>query len=435
MSSSRGALRDPRFRVVLAARGTNLLGTAMAPVGIAFAVLQATGRPSDLGLALAASALPLLLLLLVGGALADRWPRDRVLVIGDAVCGLAQAGTATLTLTGQLHLAPLLVLQAIAGAAMAFLHPAATAVVPMTVPAAHRQSGNALLGLTRQGALLLGAPLGGLLAATVGPGWTLAVDALTWLASAALWTRLRLGPVARGGGERFLRQVRDGWQVFRARRWLWAIVLQFAVLVGTAEAAFVVLAPVVAQDSLGGARAYGLLLGVEAAGAVGCGLVLLRLRPRRPLLAGSVGLLAIVPELGLLAAGGPLWALLALAAATGAGIELFGVMWGTALQDHVPAAALARIAAYDMAGSTLLFPLGLALMGTLAGAIGVQGALLVGAAGALLPTLAVLAVPEVRGMRRSPGEPQHAQPEVYGRTSTDLMPAAAAAASPSGLSS
>lgn len=397
-----GLLRDRRFRLLLAARGTSLLGTAMAPVGLAFAVLEATGDPGDLGIALSARFVPVVLLLLVGGAVGDRLRRDRVLVVGDAACALAQGGTAALALTGHITLLPLVALQALAGTAAAFLHPAFTAVVPEILPPGQRQRGNALLGLTRQGATLAGAPLGGLLAAAVSPGWALAADALSYLLSALLWTRLRLAPVVLAPGRGLLRDIRDGWTVFRSRTWLWAVVLQFSVLVGTAEAAFVVLGPVVARDRLGGAGAYGLLLAAEAAGAVCAGLVALRVRPRRPLLLGELGLLAIVPEMLLLAAGGPLWAVLLAAVATGAGLEAFGVLWDTALQDHVPPASLSRVAAYDMAGSLVLLPAGLALMGTLTGLVGVDGALVVGALGALVPTLAALCVPDVRRMRGRP---------------------------------
>lgn len=397
-----GPLRDRRFRLLLTARATSLLGTAMAPVGLAFAVLAATGDPGDLGLALAARALPVVLLLLVGGAVGDRLRRDRVLVVGDGVCGLAQAGTAALALTHSITLLPLVALQVTSGTATAFLHPAFTAVVPETVAAEHRQRGNALLGLTRQGAILVGAPLGGVLAAVWSPGWVLAADALSYLVSAAVWSRLRLAPVAVGRGTSLLGDIREGWRVFSSRTWLWAVVLQFSVLVGTAEAAFLVLTPVVARDSLGGPAAFGLLLAVESAGAVLAGLVALRVRPRRPLFVGTLGMLGIVPELLALAAGGPLWALAVLALLTGAGLGLFSVFWDTALQDHVPPEALSRVAAFDLAGSQVLLPLGLALMGTLASVIGVSGALVVGAAGALLPTVAVLCVRDVRALSGGP---------------------------------
>lgn len=377
----------------------------MAPVGLAFAVLQATGKVSDLGFTLSARVLPIVGFLLVGGVLADRLRRDLLVLTAELGSALAQGATAALVLTGHVTVVRLMVLQAVAGTAAAFLFPALTGAVPQTVRPEQRQAANAILGLVRNATLVLGAPLGGLLASTVGPGWALVADAVSYLGSALCWTAVRLPPSRLERADSFLTELREGWTEFRSRTWLWAIVVQFAILVALGEAAFDVLAPVVSQQHYGGASLYAGVLALEACGSVGAGLALVRLRVRRPLLAGSVGMLAFAPELGALAVHGPVWTLLVLAAVAGAGTQVFGVLWNTVMQEQIPPEKLSRVSAFDAFGSIGMLPVGLALMGFLAAGIGVSLALLVGAAGVVVPTLLVLLVPDVRRMRSRPHAP------------------------------
>lgn len=388
-------LRARDFRLLLGARTASLLGTAMAPVGLAFAVLHATGRVGDLGLVLAAQSAAMLVLLPVGGVVADRRPRRQVLITADCVSALAQSATTGVVLAGSRSIVLLAGLQAFVGASRAFAAPALTGLVPQTVPAQVRQQGNALVGLTRNITGLLGGPLAGLLAVLFGPPAALAVDAGSYAVSASCWFRLRVVVGGSGGGG-MLTELREGWTEFRSRTWLWAIVVQFAVLVGFGVAAFDVLGPVVARDRLGGASSFGIVLGAEALGAVAAGLLGLRVRFRRPLLVGTYGTLLLVPELLLLAWSSSLAAISVSAAAAGAGMGLFGVLWETALQDLVPPDALSRVSSYDALGSFVLLPVGLALMGPLVGAVGVPSALVTGAVGVLVPTLGVLAVRDVR---------------------------------------
>ena len=394
-------LRQSGFRLLLTAKASSVIGTAMAPVGIAFAVLDATGRPTDLGLVLGARALPMVALLLLGGVVGDRRNRRHLLIICDATLGLSQAATAALVLTGRVSLVPLMLLQAIGGCALAFAHPAFTGFVPQVVGPADRRQANASLSLVRNGGLLFGAPLGGLLAAAASPGWALAVDAATYFISAGCWALLRgheqraSTPAATMGAD-----LVGGWNEVRRHTWLWVVIVQFAVTVGVGEAAFDVLAPVVAKERLGGAWAFGALLTAEALGAIAGGVIALRIRPTRPMFLAVGLMLLYTPELFLLAGVAPLWALLPAAVLAGLAIQLFIVLWDTALQDHIPPAALSRVAAYDAFGSNILFPVGLALMGPLAGWIGVRGALTVGALGVLIPTLAALFVRQIRVLPR-----------------------------------
>lgn len=397
-----GPLAHRPFRYLLAARATSLLGSSMAPVGLAFAVLAATGSASDLGIALAAQTVPTVLLLLFGGVIGDRFRRDRILILSDLVCAATQAGTAALALTGNLTLAPLVALQALNGTASAFQYPAFTGLVPATLPAHQLQPGNALLGLTRSSTGLLGAPIAGLLTVSVGAGWALAVDALSYFVSALCLLAVRLPPNIERATGSMLRELREGWREFSSRTWLWAIVVQFSVLLGLGQASRLVLGPVVARESLGGAGAYGAYLSVTAAGAILAGVALLRVRFPRPILAGAIGMLVSALDLVLFATAGPLWGLLLAGFIVGVGHEVFGVTWETALQQHIPPHALSRVSAYDALGSLSMMPIGLVVVGGLSEAIGVQDALLIGVAGVVVPTLLVLCLPSVRGLRARP---------------------------------
>jgi len=393
------ARRD--FRLLFAARTASVLGNAVVPVAVAFAVLDLTGSATDLGIVLAARFVPQLVLLLVGGVLADRLPRQRVMVGADVAAGASQAIAAVLLLTGTLELWQLVALEAVNGAAFAFFFPASTGLIPRTVTPALLQPANALLRLSSNGMTVLGAGLAGVIVAATGPGEALAIDSATFLVSAACCSLLRVSGEMTGPGRRFLADLVAGWREFTRRRWLWSVVAQFSIVNAAHAGAFLVLGPVVAKDSLGGAAAWGLIVAAEAAGFVVGGLLGLRFRPRRPLLAGSIGVLLWAPPLALLALAAPPGVIAAAAVVGGLGAETFGVQWDTSLQGHVPGAALSRVSSYDALGSLALMPLGLAVAGPLAAAVGTATAIWAAFALIVVATAAVLLVSEVRTLPRT----------------------------------
>ena len=164
-----GPLAERRFALLFAGRTTSMIGGAVAPVALAFAVVDLTGSPVDLGLVLAASFVPQILFLLAGGVWADRLPRHAVMVASDVVGGLAQAAVAVLLLTGRCEVWHLVGLAAVRGAASAFFGPASTAVVPQTVSAHHLQLANALRAVSRNGTSIVGAAAAGVLVPAVDP--------------------------------------------------------------------------------------------------------------------------------------------------------------------------------------------------------------------------------------------------------------------------
>ncbi len=397
-----GPLSERAFFLLFTGRTISLLGSTVAPIALAFAVIDLTGSPSDLGLVLAASFLPQIALLAVGGVWADRIPRHIVMVAADLVGGAAQAAIAILLLLGQAEIWHIVVVAILSGVSAAFFMPAASGVVPQTVKPEHLQQANALLGLTRNSTALGGAALGGLLVAAIGPGWALAADAATYALGACFLAFLRL-PAVPAIRRRFTHELVEGWREVRSRTWLWVVVLQFTVINAFSWAAFFVLGPFVAAKSLGGPAAWGLILTAEAAGMLLGGVVALRRRPRRPLLVGNLGILLIAAPLGALALGWHVVPIALAAFVAGVGVEFFEVNWATTLQQEIPSEKLSRVSSYDWLGSFALVPLGTILVGPLAASIGLAGTLWVATGVVVAACLATLAVGDVRRLPARPG--------------------------------
>lgn len=395
----KGPFARREFRLLFLARSTSFFGSAIAPVAIAFAVLDLTGSATDLGLVLAARVVPQILFMLVGGVWADRLPRNLVMLASDLVTGATQAATAVLIITGNAELWQLIVLQAIGGTAFSFFFPASTGLIPQTVEPPLLQQANAVLRMALNAAAISGAALGGFLVAAVGPGWALAIDAGTFFVSAGFLGVMRVARDERLQATSFLTELREGWHEFSSRTWLWVIVLAFGFLNAAETGAFNVLGPLVAREELGGAGAYGGLLASEAVGLVVGGLIALRFRPARPLLVGCAAMAGLPPVLILLALGAPLPVLLVAALVMGIGIETFSVLWDTSLQQHVPQQALSRVSSYDALGSFVFIPLGQIAAGPAADLLGRDEALYLAAGIVTVSILAMLATTDIRRLQ------------------------------------
>jgi MFS family permease len=395
-----GPLGQRPFRLLFLGRTTSFIGSAFANVALAFAVLDLTGSRADLGYVLAARSLPQVLFLLVGGIWADRLPRNRVMVGSNIASGLSQGAIAVLLLSGNAQVWHLLVLAAVNGLSSAFFFPAAVGIVPQTVPQRMLQSANSLLSLGSNASFIGGAALGGLVVAATSPGVGIAVDAASFFLAALFLTLIRLPATLRMEASNFFAELAEGWREFVSRAWLWSIVLQFgfvnAIQLGTEG----VLGPAIAKDHLGGAAAWGLILTAESIGLILGGLILLRLRPRRMLLAATLGYLLTVPFLLGLAGPAPLATLVVLAALAGIGTETFGILWETTFQQEIPEEKYSRVSSYDALGSFVLIPLGVAIAGPTAELIGTRATILAAAAISVTATLAVLFVRDVRTITR-----------------------------------
>jgi MFS family permease len=396
-----GPLREREFRLLFAGRLISFTGSALAPIALAFAVLDLTGSRSDLGIVLTAQTVPMILFLLVGGAIADRLPRNAVMVGSNIVNGAVQAATAALLLTHEARIWHLAMLQFVAGGSRAFFFPASQGIVPQTVPGHLLQEANTLLRLAINATNILGAALGGLLVAAAGPGWALAFDAITFFAAAATLRLMRLERSERMPGSSFVAEILEGWREFSSRTWLWVVVIAFAFINACWAGGVNILGAAVAKFELGGARSFGLIVSAESIGLVLGGLVMLRWRPNRLLLVGCTATVFLAPMLVLFAATPHTLAIAFAAVVGGFGVEIFGVCWDTALQQHIPQQALSRVYAYDMLGSLVFLPIGLSVAGPLADVVG-QDATLYGFAGMIVAACVfMLASRDVRTMTRT----------------------------------
>ena len=393
-------LAEREFRLLFFGRLVSFLGSAVAPVALAFAIIDdLDGSASQLGLVLTATWLPQIAFILVGGVVADRLPRHLVLVGSNTVSGAAQLFAAGVILTGTAELWHLFLTQLVRGVAQAFFFPASTGLVPQVVSESKLQQANALLRMPQTGSAIVGTALGGILVAAVGSGWALAFDSVTYFASALILLLIRVPGRVRAQ-QRFARELREGWSEFRSREWIWAIVVAatFGNMIG--QGCWAVLGPVIADRELGGADTWGFVLACTAAGLFAGGIVALRWRPRRYLLVAQISVTLSCANIVALAAGVPVVALAAAAFVLGFCVEIFGVYWDTALQQHVPREALSRVSSYDALGSFVAIPIGLSVVGPVSDAIGIEPTLWIAAALFVAAQSAALLSREVRTLER-----------------------------------
>jgi MFS family permease len=397
-----GPLRERPYRLLFLGQSLSELGNGIAPVALAFAVLETVGGATELGFVLAARTVPTVVFLLAAGVFADRLPRRAVMVGSDLVRGLTQVGLAVLILAGDAELWHYLVLQAANGTAVAFFNPASEGLVPQTVSPARLQQANALLSLSASTGFIVGPAIAGALVATVGPAWGLAADGATFFASAVFLARMPLPPHSRAKIEPFLRELRDGWQEVRSRTWLWLGVLYSSLGNMLTLAPFLVLGPVIAERSLGGAPAWALITALFAVGALLGDVVALRYRPKQPILAFGLVLFSLAIPPAALALGLPAAGIAGLSIFAGAGLSYANIVWTTTVQEQIPAAALSRVSAYDWFGSLAFYPLGLALAGPAAGLLGIEATLWISVAWGVGTTGLLITVPDVRRIRSKP---------------------------------
>ncbi len=402
-----GVLAHRDFRLYFIGRATSFIGTGMLPVALSFAVLGRGGSTSEVGWVLSADVFPLGIFLLVAGVIADRINRRAVMLGSDLLRCVAQAGLACWLLLGRPPLWGFMVLEFTVGIGTAFFTPAMTGLIPQVTTPETLHQANALNGAAQSAGTLIGPAIAGVLVATVGSGWAVASDAISYAVGALCLARLRVGWSGAEGEESgsLVHQLRAGWQAFASRTWLWSVVAQFGTLGLLSFPPFFVLGAVVAKQSLGGAVGWGTVLACQGAGAtLGAGLML-RFQPRRPMVAGELAMLGWVLILVTLALRTSLPAMSVAGFLSGIGFGVFGPVWDTTMQRRLPPEVLSRASAYDWFGSMVLLPIGFAIEGTVASLLGVAGALWLGASWLALTIAAVLAIPSVRRMSNLTAEP------------------------------
>jgi hypothetical protein len=376
----RALLRHREFRLLFGGQAASTIGDRITIVALALYVTR-IGSPTDVGLVLAAHALPLVGFLLIGGVWADRLPRHRVMLVADAARAALHGLLAVLILTGRVQIWHIVVIEALFGAAEAFFR--ATSLLE-TVAAS--------LGPAIATALVFG----------VGPGWAFGADAATFVVSAALLVPMR--PRARGAApvrETVLRELREGWGAVRSRTWVWTTIALFSVAITCTFGTWFTLGPTVAAEQYGDRAVYGVLTALDGAGTLIGSLIAFRWQPAYPIRTGFVWSLLWPVAIVAFALGAPLVAAAPLFVAGGVGIALFVVWWETELARRVPPHLLSRVTSYDWMGSLALLPLGYLAAGPLGEALGPATVLGVAAAISILVLSSGLAVGDTRRLQNS----------------------------------
>ncbi|WUV73082.1 MFS transporter [Streptomyces sp. NBC_01477] len=400
-----GPLWSVDFRLYFTARSVAMLGDTMLPVALSAGLLSYGYSAGDIGLVMAAASACFAGFVIFGGVLADRFNARAMMIGSDLVRVCTQSTAAFLFLTHSVRLWEVLVIAVVNGTCAATFQPGVASTV---VRVAHDvQGANAVTRTAESAAGLAGPALAGVLVGFTSPGVVFAVHAATYLTSGLCLLFLRLAPpppraAADGTGTRttFRADLGEGWREFRARTWMWAVILVWTIYTMCVMGPFI---PLAAGQIIPahGAGAYGLVNSALGAGTAVGALLAMRLRADRPLRAGSFGVFAVALMPASVGLDLPVAGICGCLFVAGIGWAFWGVNWATTVQTQVPGDILNRIHAYEVAGSVAMFPVGQALAGPAAAVFGTRHVLQAGGAIALAVGGTLLAIPAVRGLRRA----------------------------------
>jgi MFS family permease len=395
---------EPQFRLLFAGQVLSLVGDRVMLVALPFAVLEAGGGLRDVGLVVTAQLAPFLVFALIGGVVSDRGDRKRVVVASDVGRLIAQAVGGALLVAGGATPLALGVLAAVYGTAEAFFQPAFTGLLPQTVShPGQLQPANAVRGLSFSVASIAGPALAGVLVGGIGAGAAMLFDAGSFAVSVACLVRLRPRVAEQGTEETpppFLAAIRAGWREVRSRSWVLGGLGAMCAYSGIVLPAVYVLGPVTVSHEHGGPGAWAV---VGVAFGLGCILgdvLLLRIRPPHALRTGGLALVLASCQAAVYGSGAPLAGICALQFVAGIGVTTFFTLWEVSLQEHIPGDSLSRVSSFDYLSSTILMPIGTAVVGPIATGVGTHATLLAMSAVGVVCALAFLALPSVRSLPR-----------------------------------
>lgn len=401
-------LRDlrkiPHFYQLFFARTVSNFGNGMSPVALAFGVLGIEGADAgSLSLVMVSRTLPVLLLLLVGGTVADKYGRAKTMGWADMLLGFLILIVAASFIADSPSVLLLVIVGFMSGVLNGIWYPAFSGLTPIIVPSEKLQSANSAIGFGSNISFMLGTASGGLVVSALGTGWALGIDALTFIIAGSMILPLaklpQTGQVDSGEKVNFIQELKFGWKEFSSRSWLVVIVIGFAFVNLSFEAAWAVLGALQSIDAYSGASSWGLILGFMSVGFLLGTLIANKVRPRRPLRFIMLLMLAEPVFLFLFGLGAPLFVLLFSAILMGIALDVFYVLWMTTIQQNVPEESLSRVNSYDTFGSFLFGPLGIAIAGPVAMQIGAGTTLMIGSAISITALLVAFSFPSVRNLR------------------------------------
>ncbi len=396
----------PEYRKLIWARFISNYGNGLRPIALAFGVLGLQGaNASSLSIVMAAAMAPIVILLIPGGVLADRYPRALIVGLSDVVLSGLVIFNGFAFLKGWATVPLLCLIAVLSGSLNALWWPAFGGLMPEVVPKDKLQSANSINAFGSNVSNIAGTVTGGIVVAGVGAGWALIIDGVTFLIAGILVFQLRGVGSSREKTEHsptVFDDIKEGWSEFRSHSWVVATVAAYSVAVMLSESLFAVVGPYHAKTELGGPKPWSYILAALSAGMI-CGvLVSMRYKPKRPLV---VSLLSQVSTGTLMLSVGlshSIVLIMAIAFVAGMSMDFFFIMWNTALQTHIPSESISRVTSYDAFGSLFFTPLGLIIAGPITSKLGSAHTLqLFG----VLWILIVLSPLLVRGVRDLSGQP------------------------------
>jgi MFS family permease len=317
------------------------------------------------------------LILLIGGSIADRYRRDRLIRLSNLGSGLSQAGIAVVVLTGTspYWIFPFAIANGVLGA---LTSPAMRGIIPEMVDSTDLKQANSLINTARSAARIVGPAAAGVLVATIGGGWGIAMDAASFFIAATCLTRVQLPSRASITKSSLIEEMREGWAYFRSRRWIWSITLAFTLMNAVQMGVWQVLGPILAKSTFGSAG-WGFTLSMKSVGLLIASLAMLKFQLRHPLRDSMIAVTASGIPMIVLGQGYALPYLIVAAVLAGAGSTIAGIGWDTSLQQAIPRDKLSRVCALDDFGSYIAIPIGEILAVPVAGVFGIHRVATIGA--------------------------------------------------------
>jgi MFS family permease len=386
--SALAAFSSRDFRLLWGGQAISFTGDAAFTVALGWRVTELTGEAGSLGYVLALQSLAMLATLLLGGVLADRYSRRRLMIASDIARAAVVGVFLAIDLSGHLTFGAVLALAACFGLADGFFQPAFGGIIPLVVETPMLPSASSWLGIARQGSMVVGPAIAAGVYSSAGPSTVWAIEAVSFFVSAvALWlARTRtLAPAAPRG---MRHELVEGFRYVASVPWIWTGIAAAGVILMFGMAPFTALLPRIVRSSYDrGVGSYGLLFSLMAAGMVAGSLA--RARCFAAFGVGALGIIVVALS--------P-WFWLAAAAVVwrGIGIGIGIAAWMTLLTELVPDRLLSRVYSLDFFGSSGLTPVGYALAAALATTVAPTTILAVGGTVAMTLWFAPLAWRRVR---------------------------------------
>jgi len=361
------AVRNLRRLVI--SRFVSNLGNGLAPVAVAFGVLELpNGDGKALSLVMASTSLSLVLFSLLGGVIGDRFPRAWIVGGADILLALLVMANGIAYVTGNGSIILFTVVGFLGGVLNAIWYPAMSALTSDLAEPEILQDSNAATMLSSNIAMILGTAVAGVIVATIGPGWAIIIDGVTFLIAGLLVYSMRSAtPVAeRSESSSTLHEIKTGWREFSSRRWVFLVVISFSFVVSMERAVYSVLGPLVADEKLGGPKPWSLILATWAIGSVVGVLFAAKVRPRYPIRVAIIVQFPLFLWFFSLGNTTNVYLIAIFSFFVGIAFDFFYVLWVTTLQQHIPKESLSKVMSYDVLGSLALAPIGIAVAGPIA---------------------------------------------------------------------